>query len=174
MPVFLTSTYAQDGVGQDRGYEYGRTGNPTRTALEACIASLEGARFGRAFASGLAAEDAVLRMLVPGESVVLGDDAYGGTFRLIDKVFGPMGVGWTVLDLYDPVAVDRDWPEGARLLWLETPTNPTLGVVDIEALSAWPGPTGPAAWSTTPSPPPTCSSPWRWGPTSSCTPPPST
>ncbi len=136
VPVFLTSTYAQDGVGQDRGYEYGRTGNPTRTALEACIASLEGARFGRAFASGLAAEDAVLRMLVPGESVVLGDDAYGGTFRLIDKVFGPMGVGWTVLDLYDPVSVDRDWPEGARLLWLETPTNPTLGVVDIEALSA--------------------------------------
>ncbi|MPY94925.1 MAG: cystathionine gamma-synthase [Acidimicrobiia bacterium] len=135
VPVYLSSTFAQDGVGKDRGYEYGRTGNPTRTALERCVATLEGARFGRAFASGLAAEDAVLRLLRPGEGVVLGDDAYGGTFRLISQVFAPMGVTWAVLDLFDPAAVDRDWPEGARLLWVETPTNPTLGVVDIAALA---------------------------------------
>ena len=136
VPVFLSSTFAQDGVGEHRGYEYGRTGNPTRTALERCLASLEGARFGRAFASGLAAEDAVLRLLSAGEQVLLGDDAYGGTFRLIDRVFGPTGIGWSSVDLHDPARVDREWPEGARLLWVETPTNPTLGVIDIEALAA--------------------------------------
>jgi cystathionine gamma-synthase len=136
VPVFLSSTFAQDGVGATRGgYEYGRTGNPTRTALEAVLASLEGARFGRAFASGLAAEDAVLRSLEPGRKVVLGDDAYGGTFRLIDKVFGRSGLGWAVGDLTDPAALDRDWPEGGELLWVETPSNPTLGVVDIVALA---------------------------------------
>ena len=136
VPVFLSSTFAQDGVGGTRGgYEYGRTGNPTRTALEAVLASLEGARFGRAFASGLAAEDAVLRLLEPGRQVVLGNDAYGGTFRLIDKVFGRSGVGWAVADLTDPAALDRAWPDGAELLWVETPSNPTLTVVDLAALA---------------------------------------
>lgn len=135
VPVFLSSTFAQDAVGEHRGYEYGRTGNPTRTALEACLASLEGAPHGRAFASGLAAEDAILRLLRPGDRIVLGDDAYGGTFRLIHQVFGPMGITWVVLDLSDPAALDRDWPDGATMLWVETPTNPTLGVVDVAAVA---------------------------------------
>lgn len=133
--VFLSSTFAQDGVGGTRnGYEYGRTGNPTRTALEACLASLEGARFGRAFASGLAAEDCILRLLVPGDRVLLGDDAYGGTFRLIAKVFGPMGINWSSVDLTDPAGLDQNWPGDTKLLWVESPTNPTLTVVDLTAL----------------------------------------
>ena len=134
--VFLSSTFAQDGVGGTRnGYEYGRTGNPTRTALEVCLASLEGARFGRAFASGLAAEDCILRLLVPGDGVLLGDDAYGGTFRLIAKVFGPMGINWSSVDLTNPGELDRNWPEGTKLVWVESPTNPTLTVVDVAALA---------------------------------------
>ncbi len=135
VPIFQTSTFAQDGVGEHRGYEYARTGNPTRTALEACLASLEGARYGRAFASGLAAEDCVLRVLRPGDRVILGNDAYGGTFRLIDKVFGPMGINWTAVDLTDPAALEREWPRDAAMVWLETPTNPKLTVVDIEAVA---------------------------------------
>ena len=136
VPVYLSSTFAQDGVGQDRGYEYGRTGNPTRTALEACIASLEGARYGRAFASGLAAEDAVLRLLTPGDRVLLGNDAYGGTFRLIDKVFGAVGITWSAVDLADPKAVAEAWDRDVRMVWMETPTNPNLGIADIEAIAA--------------------------------------
>ena len=94
-PISLSTTFAQEGVGRHRGWEYARSANPTRSALETCVASLEGARHGLAFASGLAAEDAVLRQLRPGAGVVLGDDAYGGTFRLIDKVYGPAATrGW--------------------------------------------------------------------------------
>jgi cystathionine gamma-synthase len=136
VPVYLSSTFAQDGVGGTRGgYEYGRTGNPTRTALEQVLASLEAARHGRAFASGLAAEDCVLRLLRPGDRVLLGDDAYGGTFRLIDRVWGRAGLQWSVGDLADPAGLDRDWPEGTRLVWVETPTNPTLNVIDIAAVA---------------------------------------
>ncbi|MEA3214881.1 MAG: cystathionine gamma-synthase [Acidimicrobiia bacterium] len=136
VPVYLSSTFAQDGVGATRGgYEYGRTGNPTRSALEQVLASLEGARHGRAFASGLAAEDAILRLLAPGEGVLMGNDAYGGTFRLIDRVFGRAGIGWTVGDLTDPVGLDRNWPEGTRMVWVETPTNPALTVIDIAAVA---------------------------------------
>src|SRR6478672_10862311 len=98
-PITLSTTFAQDGVGGHRGFEYSRSGNPTRAALEACIASLEGARHGLAFASGLAAEDNVLRLLAPGERVLLGSDAYGGTFRLIDKVHTHLA--WTATDLLD-------------------------------------------------------------------------
>jgi cystathionine gamma-synthase len=136
VPVFLSSTFAQDGVGGTRsGYEYGRTGNPTRTALEQAIASLEGARHGRAFASGLAAEDCMLRLLAPGERVLLGNDAYGGTFRLIDKVWGRSGLRWSVVDLTDPTSLDAGWPDGAKLVWIETPTNPTLTAVDVAAIA---------------------------------------
>ena len=102
--------------------------------MEACLASLEGARFGRAFASGLAAEDCILRLLVPGDRVLLGDDAYGGTFRLIAKVFGPMGINWSSVDLTDPAGLDQNWPGDTKLLWVESPTNPTLTVVDLAAL----------------------------------------
>jgi cystathionine gamma-synthase len=136
VPVFQTSTFAQDGVGRHRGYEYARTGNPTRTALQECLASLEGARHGLCFASGLAAEDAVLRLLRSGDHVVLGDDAYGGTFRLIARVFAAAGITWSAHDLTDPAALERDWPRHTRMVWVETPTNPLLAVVDVAAVAA--------------------------------------
>lgn len=135
VPIYQTSTYAQDGVGRHRGYEYSRTANPTRTALQTCLASLEGARHGVAFASGMAAEDAVLRRLRPGDRVVLGNDAYGGTYRLLSRVYQPIGVELVTLDLGDVDALDRDWPDGTRLVWLETPTNPLLRIVDIAAVA---------------------------------------
>jgi cystathionine gamma-synthase len=134
-PISVATTFAQSAVGEHHGWEYSRSGNPTRDALEACLASLEGGRRAFAFASGLAAEDAVLRQLRPGERIVLGNDAYGGTYRLIDKVYGPAGYPWTAVDLTDPVALDRDWPPGTTLVWAETPTNPAMAIVDIAAVA---------------------------------------
>jgi cystathionine gamma-synthase len=135
-PITLSTTFAQEAVGEHKGYEYSRSGNPTRTALEVQVASLEGAAHGLAFASGLAAEDNVLRLLAPGEGVLLGNDAYGGTFRLIAKVYGPAGHPWHAADLTDLDALRRDWPPAARMVWLETPTNPLLTCIDIEAVAA--------------------------------------
>ena len=134
-PLSLATTFAQRAVGEHQGYEYARSGNPTRAALEACIASLEGGTHGLAFASGLAAEDAVLRQLPPGSHIVLGDDAYGGTFRLIDKVFRPAGWTWSAADLTDVARGADQWPDGTALVWVETPTNPALNVVDIAAIA---------------------------------------
>ncbi len=131
VPVFQTSTFAQEAVGKHKGYEYARTGNPTRTALERALASLEGAAFGVDFASGLAAEDAILRLLSPGDHVVMGNDAYGGTFRLISQVFGKAGITWSAHDLTDPASLAAAWPEKTKLVWAETPTNPLLTVIDI-------------------------------------------
>lgn len=136
VPVFQTSTFAQEAVGKHSGYEYARTGNPTRTALQTALAALEGAAFGVSFASGLAAEDAILRLLEPGDHVVMGNDAYGGTFRLISKVFGRAGITWSAHDLTDPSELDQNWPDNTRLVWVETPTNPLLTVVDIAAVAA--------------------------------------
>ncbi len=136
VPVFQTSTFAQEAVGKHKGYEYARTGNPTRTALQTALAALEGAAFGVAFASGLAAEDAILRLLEPGDHVVMGNDAYGGTFRLISKVFGRVGITWSAHDLTDPSELDGNWPANTKLVWVETPTNPLLTVVDIAAVAA--------------------------------------
>lgn len=136
VPITLSSTFAQEGVGEHKGFEYSRSGNPTRTALETCVASLEGARHGLAFASGLAAEDNVLRLLSPGDRVLLGNDAYGGTFRLISKVWAPLGVAWTAVDLTDVDALAANWPADTRMVWLETPTNPLLTCIDIEAVAA--------------------------------------
>ncbi len=133
-PISLATTFAQEGVGGHRGYEYSRSGNPTRAALEACLASLESARHGLAYASGLAAEDSVLRLVPSGGRVVLGNDAYGGTFRLIDKVWGPYGLQWTAVDLTDVDALAAGWPEGTAMVWLETPTNPLLSCIDIAAV----------------------------------------
>ncbi len=135
VPVFQTSTVAQEAVGKHTGYEYARTGNPTRTALEAALASMEGAAFGVDFASGLAAEDAILRMLRPGDHIVMGNDAYGGTFRLISKVFAPMGITWSAHDLTDPAGLGAAWPENTKIVWAETPTNPLLTVIDIAAVA---------------------------------------
>src|SRR5262245_41680031 len=137
-PISLSTTFAQQGVGGHRGYEYSRSGNPTRTALETCVASLEGARHGLAFASGLAAEDSVLRLISPGQRVLLANDVYGGTFRLIDKVWGPRGMGWSTVDLTAPDALDSlaaEWPGDTAMIWLETPTNPLLSCIDIAAVA---------------------------------------
>jgi cystathionine gamma-synthase len=134
-PISLSTTFAQQAVGRHRGWEYARSANPTRSALETAIASLEGARHGLAFASGLAAEDAVLRQMAPGAGVVLGGDAYGGTFRLIDKVYGASGHPWTAMDLTEPERLAREWPAGTALVWAESPTNPAMAVVDIAAVA---------------------------------------
>jgi len=134
-PISLATTFAQEGVGGHKGFEYSRSGNPTRTALEACVASLESARHGLAFASGLAAEDNVLRLVPPGGRVVLGNDAYGGTFRLIARVWGPLGMQWTAADLTNVDGLARTWPHGTSMVWIETPTNPLLTCVDIEAVA---------------------------------------
>jgi cystathionine gamma-synthase len=132
-PITLSTTFAQDAVGEHKGFEYSRSQNPTRASLEECMATLEGAAHGYAFASGLAAEDSVLRLLTPGDRILLGDDAYGGTYRLIAGVFGPAGVQWTTTDL---TVLDADWPEDTRMVWFETPTNPLLTCIDIEAVAA--------------------------------------
>jgi len=136
-PITLATTFAQDAVGKHRGYEYARSDNPTRHALETCVASLEGAGNGLAFASGLAAEDAVLRTLDPGDHVILGSDAYGGTFRLLASVHERFGLAWTACDLRDLDAVGAAWRDETRLVWIETPTNPMLNVVDIEAVASF-------------------------------------
>ena len=134
-PIYQTATYVQSDVGVHKGYEYSRTGNPTRTALESCLAALEGARFGLAFASGMAATDALLRLVQAGEHVLVGDDVYGGTYRLFDKVLKDYGLVFSYVDLADLDAVRESIRPETRLLWLETPTNPLLKVADIKAIS---------------------------------------
>jgi cystathionine gamma-synthase len=134
-PVYLTSTYAQDGVGVVRFSDYARGDNPTRAALETCLADLEGARHGVAFASGLAGEDALLRTLSPGDHVILGRDAYGGTYRLLTRVFGEWGIDVTSVELSDPEALAAGFTERTRMVWVETPSNPLLHVVSIAALA---------------------------------------
>lgn len=138
-PIYQVSTYKQDGVGGLRGgYEYSRSGNPTRAALEEALRAVEGGGAGFALASGLAAEDTLLRaVLRPGDHVVVPDDAYGGTYRLVARVFGPWGVEHTPADLSDPDAVlAAIQPGRTKVVWVETPTNPLLGVADIAALAA--------------------------------------
>jgi cystathionine gamma-synthase len=134
-PISLATTFVQEDVGVHRGYEYSRTGNPTRSALQACLASLEGAAHGLAFGSGMAAEDTLLRTLSPGDHIVLGNDAYGGTFRLISAVFGPMGIDWSAADLTDPAALAAAMRPETKVVWAETPTNPMLTVIDLEAIA---------------------------------------
>jgi cystathionine gamma-synthase len=137
LPIYQTSTYAQDVVGEPRaGYDYARAGNPNRSALQEALASLESTRFGTAFASGLAAADAALRtVLRPGDHLLLPDDAYGGSFRLIDRLFTPWGVEHTPVDLADLDAVSAALRPTTRLIWCETPTNPLLNIADIAGLA---------------------------------------
>lgn len=135
-PIFQTSTYAQAGLGEHKGYEYSRSGNPTRTALEACLASLESGQYGLAFASGLAAENAVLSLLNAGDHVVSCDDLYGGTYRLFERVMKRYHVEATYVGASASVeAYERAIRPNTRMLWLETPTNPLLNLVDIRALA---------------------------------------
>ena len=137
VPIYQTSTYVQEEVGQHKGYEYSRSGNPTRTALETCLAALEAGRTGLAFASGLAAEDCLLRTVTkPGSHVVIPDDAYGGTYRLFAGVLAKWGVEHTPVPLGDLDAVRAALRPETSLVWCETPTNPLLNVADIEALAA--------------------------------------
>jgi len=137
VPIYQTSTYVQSEVGQHRGYEYSRSGNPTRTALETCLAALEGGRTGLGFASGLAAEDCLLRTVAhPGAHVVIPDDAYGGTYRLFAKVLQRWGVESTPVPLGDLDAVRAAVRPETVLVWAETPTNPLLGIADIAGLAA--------------------------------------
>ncbi len=135
VPIYQTSTFAQDGVGRHRGYEYARTGNPTRTALEICLASLEDVDESVAFASGLAGEDAVLRLLSPGDRVLLADDVYGGTWRLIDRVHRAAGLGVDTVRMTDLDAVAAAITGATRMVWVETPSNPRLDIADLPALA---------------------------------------
>lgn len=134
-PIYQTATYVQSEVGVFKGYEYSRTDNPTRTALQSCLAALEGAEFGLAFASGLAATDTLFRLVAPGEHVLLGDDVYGGTYRLLDKIMRGYGVQFDPVDMADLDAVAAALRPETRLVWLETPTNPRLRLADIAAVS---------------------------------------
>lgn len=136
-PIYASSTFAQDGVGGLRGgFEYARTGNPTRSALEASLAAVEDGTYGRAFSSGMAATDCALRALLrPGDHVVIPDDAYGGTFRLIDKVFTQWGIAYTPVALSDLDAVRAAINPQTRLIWVETPTNPLLSIADISGIA---------------------------------------
>ena len=136
VPIYQTSTFTQSGIHQHKGYEYSRTGNPTRAALEECIAALEGGAFGLAFASGLAATTAVLSLLKPGDHVVSAEDIYGGTYRLFEKVLRPQGITFTYVDGADPANIDSALKPETRLIWIESPTNPLLQLVDIAAVSA--------------------------------------
>ena len=135
VPVYLTSTYAQESVGVVKFADYGRGDNPTRAALETLVASLEGGQFGVAFGSGLAATDAMLRTLAPGDRVMLSADAYGGTFRMLTKIFGPWGIETDIVDLSDIEAVASSWRDTTKLVWAETPSNPWLRIADIAALA---------------------------------------
>lgn len=134
-PIYQTATYAQESVGKHKGYEYSRTGNPTRTALEECLASLEGARYGLAFASGMSAITTLLLAFKQGDHVVIADDVYGGTFRLFARVFSNFGIEYSVADLTDTAATREAIRSNTRLVWVETPTNPLLKIVDLAAIS---------------------------------------
>lgn len=136
-PIFQTSTYAQDAVGSPRlGYEYSRSGNPTRDSLQECLAALEGGSHGLTFASGLAAEDTLIRAVcVPGDHVVIPNDAYGGTFRLFAKVAQRWGLGWSAADISNVDDVRAKLTDRTKLIWVETPTNPLLNIADIAALA---------------------------------------
>jgi len=135
VPIYQTSTYAQTGVGEHKGFEYARTDNPTRTALQTSIASLEGGEWGLAYGSGMAAIQNILYMLVPGDHVLMSDDAYGGTFRLIDKIFARYGIEYSMVDLSDLDQVREGLRDDTKMVITESPTNPYLKIVDIAGVS---------------------------------------
>ncbi len=134
-PIFQTSTYVQAGLGENKGFEYSRTSNPTRTALEACIAAIENGKYGLAFASGMAAESAILSLLSSGDHIVSCDDLYGGTYRLFERVMRRYGVEASYVPGGNLVAYEQAIRPNTKMIWLETPTNPLLGLVDIQAIA---------------------------------------
>ncbi|MDM9383983.1 cystathionine gamma-synthase [Chlorogloeopsis sp. ULAP01] len=136
VPIYLTSTYQQEAIGQHKGYEYSRTGNPTRNALEEALAAIESAKFGLAFASGLAATTTVLSLLKSGDHIVAGDDLYGGTYRLLERVVKNWSVTTTYVDIDDINNFENAIQANTKLIWIETPTNPLLKIIDIAALAS--------------------------------------
>ena len=134
-PIYQTSTYVQDGVGVHKGYEYSRTLNPTRHALEKNIAAIENGRFGAAFGSGLAAIDCVVKMLQPGDEVISTNDLYGGTYRLFTTIFAKYGIKFHFVDMSNPATIEPFINENTKLIWVETPTNPMMNIIDIEEVS---------------------------------------
>jgi cystathionine gamma-lyase len=134
-PIFQTSTYTQASPGTHKGYEYSRGTNPTRTALEDCIAALENGKFGLAFSSGMAATETALKLLKPGDEVITGNDLYGGSYRIFTKLFEPYGIKFHFIDFSNPETIREYLNENTRMIWVETPTNPTLQIVDILAVS---------------------------------------
>ncbi|MFH1239571.1 MAG: PLP-dependent aspartate aminotransferase family protein [bacterium] len=135
VPVYQTSTYQQKAIGKHKGYEYSRTGNPTRTALEESLAALEGGKYGLAFASGVAATTAVLNLLKPGDHIIAGDDLYGGTYRLLEKVFKRWGLEVSYADVDDINSFTQAIRKNTRMIWIESPTNPLLKVINIKKLA---------------------------------------
>src|SRR5881397_2529159 len=135
VPIYATSTYTQEAPGKHKGYEYSRSGNPTRAALETCLASLEGGEHGLAFASGLAATTAVLSTLRPGDEVAAAADLYGGTFRLLERVFKPWGLVARYTEDASPAGFAKIITPATKLVWIETPTNPLLQIIDIAAVA---------------------------------------
>lgn len=134
-PIYQTSTYVQSAPGNHKGFEYARSQNPTRKALEEALASIENGKFGLSFSSGVAATDAVIKLLKPGDEVICGNDMYGGTYRLFTKVFEKFGIRFHYINLQDINGVRQLINENTKLLWVETPTNPLMNIVDIEAIS---------------------------------------
>jgi cystathionine beta-lyase/cystathionine gamma-synthase len=135
VPIYQTSTFAQEAVGKNKGYEYARTGNPTRAALESCLAALEGGAWGLAFASGMAATDAIAHLLSASDHVVIADDVYGGTYRLFARVFDRAGITLTAVDMRRADAVRRAMRKDTKIVWIETPSNPLLKVIDVAAVA---------------------------------------
>lgn len=135
VPVYQTSTYQQEAVGKHKGYEYSRTGNPTRHTLETALASLEEGKYGLAFASGVAATTAIFSLLKKGDHIVAGDDMYGGTYRLLEKVFKKWGLSTSYADVDNPGSFEKEIRKNTKLIWIETPTNPLLKIIDIEKVS---------------------------------------
>src|SRR3954464_11519446 len=135
-PVYQTSTYVQEAPGKNKGYEYARSQNPTRFALERALAEIENGKFGLAFSSGVAATDAVIKLLNPGDEVIAGNDMYGGTYRLFTKIFEKFGIRFHYINMQDAANISNYINANTRLIWLETPTNPLMNIVDIKAISA--------------------------------------
>src|SRR5438045_8968486 len=135
-PVYQTSTYVQEAPGKNKGYEYARSQNPTRFALERALAEIENGKFGLAFSSGVAATDAVIKLLQPGDEVIAGNDMYGGTYRLFTKVFEKFGIVFHYVDMTDVSKVRGYINKKTRLIWCETPTNHLINITDIEAMAA--------------------------------------
>ncbi len=135
VPIYQTSTFTQEEVNKHKGYEYSRVGNPTRTALDSCLASLEEGQYGLSFSSGLAAEHSILSLLRPGDHVIVPEDMYGGTYRIIKEIFEPVNIKFTFTDFTDLDLISNSFLPSTKMVWIETPTNPTLKIFDIEAIS---------------------------------------